>query len=229
MPSHPDRKRLKNLATPQVCGGDLFRRGGTRDVLQMLSSQRITEIPNFAFLHQRLLTDYRLKVDLLHLESDRITETLSPVNTDKCVNRSFFLNALTFNLCSQECESSVTEAAAAEPIFSSELVNMCLNLLVTNTIGIKSESYRVSWGFHTISQLFFLHLVLLLPSASNPCETNDGRGPCSHLCLINYNRTASCTCPHLMKLSPNKQSCFGRPETTSLFPSFSRPKHVNNT
>eukprot|EP00066_Takifugu_rubripes_P020818 XP_011610084.1 PREDICTED: low-density lipoprotein receptor-related protein 1B [Takifugu rubripes] len=46
------------------------------------------------------------------------------------------------------------------------------------------------------------------PQASNPCETNDGRGPCSHLCLINYNRTASCTCPHLMKLSPNKQSCF---------------------
>uniref|UniRef100_A0A667ZSN6 EGF-like domain-containing protein n=1 Tax=Myripristis murdjan TaxID=586833 RepID=A0A667ZSN6_9TELE len=44
---------------------------------------------------------------------------------------------------------------------------------------------------------------------SNPCEENDGRGPCSHLCLINYNRTASCTCPHLMKLSPNKQSCFG--------------------
>uniref|UniRef100_A0A8C7QGA3 EGF-like domain-containing protein n=1 Tax=Oncorhynchus mykiss TaxID=8022 RepID=A0A8C7QGA3_ONCMY len=47
------------------------------------------------------------------------------------------------------------------------------------------------------------------PQASNPCEENDGCGPCSHMCLINYNRTASCTCPHLMKLSPNKQSCFG--------------------
>uniref|UniRef100_A0A6Q2Z9X6 EGF-like domain-containing protein n=1 Tax=Esox lucius TaxID=8010 RepID=A0A6Q2Z9X6_ESOLU len=46
------------------------------------------------------------------------------------------------------------------------------------------------------------------PQASNPCEESDGRGPCSHLCLINYNRTASCTCPHLMKLSPNRQSCF---------------------
>lgn len=65
------------------------------------------------------------------------------------------------------------------------------------------------------------------PSASNPCEKNDGRGPCSHLCLINYNRTASCTCPHLMKLSPNKQSCFGRPETTSLFLPLSRVKPVN--
>uniref|UniRef100_A0A3B5M6U1 EGF-like domain-containing protein n=1 Tax=Xiphophorus couchianus TaxID=32473 RepID=A0A3B5M6U1_9TELE len=47
------------------------------------------------------------------------------------------------------------------------------------------------------------------PQASNPCEENDGRGPCSHLCLINYNRSASCTCPHLMKLSANKQSCYG--------------------
>uniref|UniRef100_A0AAX7U7X7 EGF-like domain-containing protein n=1 Tax=Astatotilapia calliptera TaxID=8154 RepID=A0AAX7U7X7_ASTCA len=47
------------------------------------------------------------------------------------------------------------------------------------------------------------------PQVPNPCEKNDGRGPCSHLCLINYNRTASCTCPHLMKLSTNKQSCFG--------------------
>uniref|UniRef100_A0A8C6WZR3 Low density lipoprotein receptor-related protein 1Bb n=1 Tax=Neogobius melanostomus TaxID=47308 RepID=A0A8C6WZR3_9GOBI len=42
------------------------------------------------------------------------------------------------------------------------------------------------------------------PQASNPCAENDGRGPCSHLCLINYNRSASCSCPHLMKLSPNK-------------------------
>ncbi|XP_037542041.1 low-density lipoprotein receptor-related protein 1B [Nematolebias whitei] len=46
------------------------------------------------------------------------------------------------------------------------------------------------------------------PQVSNPCEENDGRGHCSHLCLINYNRTVSCTCPHLMKLSANKQSCF---------------------
>ncbi|XP_016375775.1 low-density lipoprotein receptor-related protein 1B-like [Sinocyclocheilus rhinocerous] len=45
------------------------------------------------------------------------------------------------------------------------------------------------------------------PQASNPCEDNDGRGPCSHLCLIDYNRTASCSCPHLMKLSLNNRSC----------------------
>uniref|UniRef100_A0A8C9TUU4 Low density lipoprotein receptor-related protein 1Ba n=1 Tax=Scleropages formosus TaxID=113540 RepID=A0A8C9TUU4_SCLFO len=45
------------------------------------------------------------------------------------------------------------------------------------------------------------------PHASNPCEANDGRGPCSHLCLIGYNRTAACACPHLMKLSPDNTSC----------------------
>ncbi|CAO2582032.1 Prolow-density lipoprotein receptor-related protein 1 [Lemmus lemmus] len=41
------------------------------------------------------------------------------------------------------------------------------------------------------------------PMAPNPCEANSGRGPCSHLCLINYNRTVSCACPHLMKLKDN--------------------------
>ncbi|XP_029103120.1 low-density lipoprotein receptor-related protein 1B-like isoform X3 [Scleropages formosus] len=46
------------------------------------------------------------------------------------------------------------------------------------------------------------------PQALNPCEANEGKGPCSHLCLINYNRSAACACPHLMKLSPNNRSCF---------------------
>ncbi|CAB1328019.1 unnamed protein product, partial [Coregonus sp. 'balchen'] len=45
------------------------------------------------------------------------------------------------------------------------------------------------------------------PQASNPCEASGGRGPCSHLCLINYNRTASCTCPHLMKISADNFTC----------------------
>ncbi|XP_061081754.1 low-density lipoprotein receptor-related protein 1B-like [Conger conger] len=45
------------------------------------------------------------------------------------------------------------------------------------------------------------------PRAANPCEANEGRGPCSHLCLINYNQTATCSCPYLMKLSPNNRSC----------------------
>ncbi|XP_033870304.3 low-density lipoprotein receptor-related protein 1B-like isoform X1 [Acipenser ruthenus] len=46
------------------------------------------------------------------------------------------------------------------------------------------------------------------PQASNPCAANNGRGLCSHLCLINYNRTAACACPHLMKLSSNNKTCF---------------------
>nr|XP_033800021.1 low-density lipoprotein receptor-related protein 1B [Geotrypetes seraphini] len=46
------------------------------------------------------------------------------------------------------------------------------------------------------------------PQAPNPCAAGNGRGPCSHLCLINYNRSAACACPHLMKLSPDKKTCF---------------------
>uniref|UniRef100_A0A4W3IBD4 LDL receptor related protein 1B n=1 Tax=Callorhinchus milii TaxID=7868 RepID=A0A4W3IBD4_CALMI len=46
------------------------------------------------------------------------------------------------------------------------------------------------------------------PQAPNPCESNHGRGACSHLCLINYNGTAACTCPHLMKLAPDEKNCY---------------------
>ncbi|XP_026091548.1 low-density lipoprotein receptor-related protein 1B [Carassius auratus] len=47
------------------------------------------------------------------------------------------------------------------------------------------------------------------PQTPNPCAGNKGRGPCSHLCLINYNASASCSCPHLMKLSANNRTCQG--------------------
>lgn len=46
--------------------------------------------------------------------------------------------------------------------------------------------------------------------ARNPCATSDGRSPCSHLCLINFNQTFSCACPHLMKLQPDKRTCKGK-------------------
>ncbi|XP_005162276.1 low-density lipoprotein receptor-related protein 1 isoform X2 [Danio rerio] len=46
------------------------------------------------------------------------------------------------------------------------------------------------------------------PQAPNPCAANDGKGPCSHLCLINYNQTFSCACPHLMKLKADKHTCY---------------------
>uniref|UniRef100_A0A8C9VTS3 LDL receptor related protein 1 n=1 Tax=Scleropages formosus TaxID=113540 RepID=A0A8C9VTS3_SCLFO len=46
------------------------------------------------------------------------------------------------------------------------------------------------------------------PPAPNPCAANGGKGPCSHLCLINYNQTFSCACPHLMKLGPDRHTCY---------------------
>uniref|UniRef100_A0A8C7W7V4 EGF-like domain-containing protein n=1 Tax=Oncorhynchus mykiss TaxID=8022 RepID=A0A8C7W7V4_ONCMY len=46
------------------------------------------------------------------------------------------------------------------------------------------------------------------PQAPNPCAANNGTGPCSHLCLINYNQTFSCACPHLMKLGADKHACY---------------------
>ncbi|XP_035377067.1 low-density lipoprotein receptor-related protein 1 isoform X2 [Electrophorus electricus] len=46
------------------------------------------------------------------------------------------------------------------------------------------------------------------PQVPNPCEARGGKGPCSHLCLINYNQTFSCACPHLMKLRPDKHTCY---------------------
>ncbi|KAJ8003649.1 hypothetical protein DPEC_G00150520 [Dallia pectoralis] len=45
------------------------------------------------------------------------------------------------------------------------------------------------------------------PQVSNPCRANGGRGPCSHLCLLDYNRTTSCACPHLMKISADGSTC----------------------
>lgn len=54
-------------------------------------------------------------------------------------------------------------------------------------------------------------LLSLTPfAAPNPCEANGGKGPCSHLCLINYNRTLSCACPHLMKLDKDNVTCYGK-------------------
>ncbi|XP_053083242.1 low-density lipoprotein receptor-related protein 1 isoform X3 [Pangasianodon hypophthalmus] len=46
------------------------------------------------------------------------------------------------------------------------------------------------------------------PQAPNPCAANGGLGLCSHLCLINYNQTFSCACPHLMRLSDDNHTCY---------------------
>uniref|UniRef100_A0A3B3RJA6 EGF-like domain-containing protein n=1 Tax=Paramormyrops kingsleyae TaxID=1676925 RepID=A0A3B3RJA6_9TELE len=48
------------------------------------------------------------------------------------------------------------------------------------------------------------------PLAPNPCAAHGGRGSCSHLCLISYNQSFSCACPHLMKLHSDKRTCYGK-------------------
>ncbi|XP_071101709.1 prolow-density lipoprotein receptor-related protein 1-like isoform X1 [Haliotis cracherodii] len=43
------------------------------------------------------------------------------------------------------------------------------------------------------------------PPAINPCRENNGG--CSNLCLIGFNHTANCKCPHRMKLEANNKTC----------------------
>ncbi|CAL1298011.1 unnamed protein product [Larinioides sclopetarius] len=40
----------------------------------------------------------------------------------------------------------------------------------------------------------------------NPCKENNGG--CSHLCLLNFNNTRTCDCPHLMSLAADKKTCY---------------------
>uniref|UniRef100_A0A672N2Q2 Low-density lipoprotein receptor-related protein 1B-like n=1 Tax=Sinocyclocheilus grahami TaxID=75366 RepID=A0A672N2Q2_SINGR len=79
----------------------------------------------------------------------------------------------------------------------------------TNTLT-KANKWTGANVTNVCSDILLLKFSLLLSSsAPNPCAGNKGRGPCSHLCLINYNGSASCSCPHLMKLSANNRSCQG--------------------
>ncbi|XP_078716677.1 prolow-density lipoprotein receptor-related protein 1-like isoform X3 [Lampetra fluviatilis] len=81
----------------------------------------------------------------------------------------------------------------------------------TNTLvrANKWTGQNVTVVQRTNTQPFDLHVFhpTRQPMANNPCGDNGGRGPCSHHCLINYNRTAACACPHLMKLQPDKRTC----------------------
>ena len=55
---------------------------------------------------------------------------------------------------------------------------------------------------------------------ANPCGTNNGN--CSHLCLLSFNGTYRCHCPHVMKLADDGLSCV-RNERVLLF---SRPNEI---
>ncbi|CAB3364278.1 Hypothetical predicted protein [Cloeon dipterum] len=52
------------------------------------------------------------------------------------------------------------------------------------------------------------------PKAKNPC--GDNNGGCSHLCLISFNQTFKCACPHVMKLDDDQKTCKVN-ETVLLF------------
>lgn len=60
----------------------------------------------------------------------------------------------------------------------------------------------------TLSQPF--DIKILHPSrqprdGNSPCGNNNGG--CSHLCLLNTNRTYSCDCPHVMRLGADNKTC----------------------
>ncbi|KAG7278891.1 hypothetical protein CRUP_036405 [Coryphaenoides rupestris] len=67
---------------------------------------------------------------------------------------------------------------------------------------------RLHHDFSSIHTRFIGHLFPCPPPAPNPCAANEGLGPCSHLCLINYHQSFSCACPHLMKLGPDRRTCY---------------------
>lgn len=98
--------------------------------------------------------------------------------------------------------------------------------LLTCRSTTRPDSHRV--GIHTLSPSTnttkttihtltgCTYFLLCFPVAPNPCAAKDGKEPCSHLCLINYNQTFSCSCPHLMKLSADKRTCLGESELTDM-------------
>ncbi|XP_076313100.1 LDL receptor protein 1 isoform X3 [Tachypleus tridentatus] len=54
----------------------------------------------------------------------------------------------------------------------------------------------------------------------NPCADNNGG--CSHLCLLSFNDTYRCHCPHLMRLDKNEKTCL----TNEKMLMFSRPNDI---
>ncbi|XP_013411103.1 prolow-density lipoprotein receptor-related protein 1 [Lingula anatina] len=74
----------------------------------------------------------------------------------------------------------------------------------------------------TITQPFDLHVYhpKRQPQFKNPCSDNNGG--CSHLCLLSFNGTVGCLCPHLYYLQPDKKTC--KPNGTFLL--YARPNEI---
>ncbi|KAF4524352.1 hypothetical protein B566_EDAN007528 [Ephemera danica] len=70
----------------------------------------------------------------------------------------------------------------------------------------------------TLTQPFDIQI--LHPTEVNPC--GDNNGGCSHLCLLSFNQTYKCACPHVMRLAADQKLCIVN-ETVLLF---SRPNEI---
>lgn len=52
----------------------------------------------------------------------------------------------------------------------------------------------------------------------NPCNTNNGG--CSHLCLLSFNQTYKCECPHVMRLDVDNKTCVPNEQVRPFFIEF---------
>ena len=61
----------------------------------------------------------------------------------------------------------------------------------------------------TISKPFGLRVVhpSVQPAAPKPHPCTEDNGGCSHLCLLGYNQTRTCACPHVMRLARDSVTC----------------------
>lgn len=55
---------------------------------------------------------------------------------------------------------------------------------------------------------YLLFSFVCVGNAVSPCKNKNGG--CSHLCLLSFNNTRTCDCPHLMSLAADKKTCYSK-------------------